>query len=39
MGRKGLLFVTAVLLSLTAGRAVWVTLGENPFSMSPATYV
>ena len=28
-----------MLLALTAGRAFWVTLGENPFSMSGATYV
>jgi len=36
---KVLLFFTAVLLSLTAGRAFWVSLGENPFNMSGATYV
>jgi hypothetical protein len=34
-----LLFVTALLLSLTAGRAFWVWLGENPFDMSGQTYV
>ena len=39
MLRKGMLFLTALLLSLTAGRAFWVTLGENPFNMSGATYV
>lgn len=39
MWRKFLLFGAAVLLSLTAGRAVWVSLGENPFNMSAATYV
>ena len=33
------MFVTAVLLSLTAGRALWVTLGESPFGMRPAVYV
>jgi uncharacterized membrane protein len=37
--RKVLLFFTAVLLALTAGRAFWVWLGENPFNMSGATYV
>jgi hypothetical protein len=39
MTRKVLLFLTALLLSLTAGRAFWVTLGENPFDMSGRTYV
>jgi hypothetical protein len=39
MFRDSLLFCAAVLLALTAGRAFWVTLGENPFSMSGATYV
>jgi uncharacterized membrane protein len=39
MLRNVLLFCTALLLSLTAGRAFWVTLGENPFAMSGATYV
>ena len=39
MGRDSLLFGAAVLLALTAGRAFWVTLGENPFNMSAATYV
>lgn len=39
MWRKILLFGAAVLLSLTAGRAVWVSRGENPFNMSAATYV
>ena len=34
-----LLFATAVLLSLTAGRAFWVWLGESPFGMTGATYV
>ena len=34
-----MLFCAAVLLALTAGRAFWVTLGENPFNMSAATYV
>src|SRR5262245_16969579 len=39
MLRNVLLFFTALLLSLTAGRAFWVSLGENPFNMSGATYV
>lgn len=39
MGRNVLLFFAAVLLALTAGRAFWVSLGENPFNMSGATYV
>ena len=39
MLRKTCLFVTSVLLALTAGRAFWVSLGENPFSMSGRTYV
>jgi uncharacterized membrane protein len=39
MLRKVLLFLTAVLLALTAGRAFWVWLGENPFNMSGQTYV
>jgi hypothetical protein len=39
MLRNVLLFCAAVLLSLTAGRAFWVSLGENPFNMSGATYV
>jgi uncharacterized membrane protein len=39
MARNVLLFFAAVLLALTAGRAFWVTLGENPFNMSGATYV
>jgi hypothetical protein len=33
------LFLTAVLLGLTAGRAFWVSLGEHPFTMSGRTYV
>jgi uncharacterized membrane protein len=37
--RNVLLFVTAVLLALTAGRAFWVWLGESPFGMNPSTYV
>jgi hypothetical protein len=37
--RNVLLFFTALLLALTAGRAFWVWLGENPFNMSGATYV
>ncbi len=39
MLRDVLLFCAAVLLALTAGRAFWVSLGENPFNMSGATYV
>lgn len=39
MLRNVLLFVTALLLALTAGRAFWVWLGENPFNMSGQTYV
>lgn len=39
MLRSILLFFTALLLSLTAGRAFWVWLGENPFDMSGQTYV
>ena len=39
MLRNVLLFFAAVLLALTAGRAFWVWLGENPFDMSGATYV
>ena len=39
MLRKVILFLTAVMLALTAGRAFWVSLGENPFNMSGATYV
>jgi uncharacterized membrane protein len=39
MLRNALLFSTAVLLALTAGRAFWVWLGESPFGMPAATYV
>ena len=39
MLRNVLLFFTALLLGLTAGRAFWVWLGENPFNMSGPTYV
>jgi uncharacterized membrane protein len=39
MLRNVVLFCAAVLLALTAGRAFWVSLGENPFNMSAATYV
>jgi hypothetical protein len=35
--RNVLLFFT--LLALTAGRAFWVWLGENPFNMTGAIYV
>jgi hypothetical protein len=34
-----LLFLTALLRGLTAGRAFWVWRGENPFNMSGPTYV
>jgi uncharacterized membrane protein len=37
--RNVLLFLTALLVGLTAGRAFWVWLGENPFNMSGPTYV
>ena len=37
--RDTILFFAALLLSLTAGRSFWVTLGENPFDMSGRTYV
>ena len=37
--RSVLPFCAALLLALTAGRAFWVSLGENPFNMSAATYV
>ena len=39
MVRNGMLFVTSVLVALTAGRAFWVWLGENPAHLSGATYV
>ena len=39
MVRKVILFLTAVLISLTAGRAFWVWLGENPVKLSGQTYV
>jgi hypothetical protein len=39
MLRNVMLFLTALLLSLTAGRAFWIWLGENPFDMSGQTYV
>lgn len=39
MLRNVLLFLAALLLALTAGRAFWVWLGENPFDMSGQTYV
>lgn len=39
MLRNLLLFFTALLLAVTAGRAFWVWLGENPFAMSGPTYV
>ena len=39
MLRNVVIFLAAVFLSLTAGRAFWVSLGENPFNMSGRTYV
>jgi uncharacterized membrane protein len=39
MIRNVLLFFAALLLALTAGRAFWIWLGENPFNMSGQTYV
>ena len=39
MARNVILFMTAVLVSLTAGRAFWAWLGENPANLSGATYV
>jgi uncharacterized membrane protein len=39
MVRNALLFLAALLLALTAGRAFWIWLGENPFDMSGQTYV
>ena len=39
MWRNGLLFSAAALVGLTAGRAFWVSVGENPFDVPGATYV
>jgi uncharacterized membrane protein len=39
MFRKVVLFLTTLFLALTAGRASWVSLGENPSAMSGPTYV
>ncbi len=39
MLRNVILFFTSVLVALTAGRAFWVWLGENPANLSGATYV
>jgi len=39
MLRNAFLFLAALLLALSAGRAFWVWLGENPFNMSGPTYV
>lgn len=39
MLRKTILFLALLFVSLTAGRAFWVTLGENPLKLSGATYV
>lgn len=37
--RNAVLFLATLLLALTAGRAFWIWLGENPFDMSGQTYV
>jgi hypothetical protein len=37
--RNAVLFLAALLPALTAGRAFWIWLGENPFNMSGQTYV
>jgi uncharacterized membrane protein len=37
--RNVIIFFAAVFLSLTAGRAFWVWLGENPANLSGASYV
>ena len=37
--RNAVLFLAALLLALTAGRAFWIWIGENPFNMSGQTYV
>jgi hypothetical protein len=39
MLRNVVLFIALVLISVTAGRASWVTLGENPLKLFGATYV
>ena len=39
MWRNGILFGAAALVALTASRAFWVSLGENPFRVPGATYV
>ena len=39
MHRDALLFSAALAISLTAGRAFWGWMGENPFAMSGRTYV
>ncbi|HUL80948.1 MAG TPA: DUF1772 domain-containing protein [Gammaproteobacteria bacterium] len=39
MARNTALFLAALLLALTAGRAVWIWIAENPFDMSGQTYV
>jgi uncharacterized membrane protein len=39
MQRKVVLFFAALFLALSAGRAFWLWLGENPFDMSGQTYV
>ena len=36
MLRNIALFLSALLLALTAGRSFWVWFGENPFNMSAA---
>lgn len=39
MVREIILFLTMLLVALTAGRAFWAWLGENPANLSGATYV
>src|SRR5688572_3058668 len=39
MIRKLILFITLTLVSLTAGRAFWTWIAENPANLSGATYV
>ena len=36
---NSILFFALVLVALTAGRALWAWLGENPANLSGATYV
>jgi len=39
MLRNVALFLALFLVSLTAGRAFWVVMGENPLKLSAATYI